>query len=82
LVLAASNNGSLDADSKDSAGDILNLLTSIIASTTPSDAAKSTYLRVSLNVLDRIRIHVPEAGDVTKQLVSDLFTRIEQLLAT
>jgi len=82
LVLAENNNGRLDADSKDSIGDILNLLTSTIVSTTPSDDFKTSHLRLCLNVLERIRILVPEAQDVTKLLIREHFSKVEQLLAT
>ena len=79
LVLSRSTE-SVDADSKDSAGDILSLLTSSIASTMPSDPIKTNYLKVCLNVLDRIRNLVPEARDVTKQLVKDQLSSIKEIL--
>ena len=82
MVLAENNNGRLDADSKDSIGDILNLLTSTIVSTTSSDDFKTSHLRLCLNVLERIRILVPEAQDVTKLLIKEHFSKVEQLLAT
>ena len=53
LVLSSTEQG-MDADSSDSTGDILNLLTSAITTTTPSDANKTIYLKVCLNVLNRI----------------------------
>ena len=81
LVLQSSEQG-LNVDSSDSAGDILNLLTQTITSVSPTDAAKTNYLKVCLNVLCRIQSIAPEARSVTAEIVKDLFRKIEQLLGT
>ena len=81
LVLANSSQG-LDSDSKDSAGDILNLLTSNIATVVPSDASKANYLKVCLNVLNRLRNLAAEAKPVTEKMLRDLFDTLQRPISS
>jgi len=81
LVLANSQQG-LESDSNDSAGDILNLLTATISSVSPSDANKVGYLKVCLNVLNRVRNFASEARPVSEKLVRDLFGTIKSTVSS
>lgn len=70
------------SDSNESTGDILNLLTSTIASVVPSDPSKTNYLKVCLNVLNRVRNLAAEARPVTEKLLKDLFHTLQQLISS
>ena len=79
LILTNTGKG-IDADSSDSAGDILNLLTTVVTTVKPTDANQTSHLTLCLNVLGRIRSLVPEATKLTEQIVRDLYAKIEELL--
>ena len=73
LILA---NSGLEADSQESAGDILNLVTSQIADTSATDAEKTNYLRVCLNLLSRLNSVIPTASEVAVQLVKEIHSKV------
>ena len=76
LLILANGEQGLDSDSSDCAGDILSLLTTTITTVSPVDTKKAAYLRVCLNVLNRVRNFAAEARPVSEKLVRDLFASI------
>ena len=64
VLLVASTDQVTDTDTDAAAGDILDFLTASISQTVPSNASKSDYLKICLNVMSRIQSLAPEAREV------------------